>query len=136
VIKKASKKNKIVGSKVTGGVALLKGYKGFGYTNKNKKYIGNSVNGFDAYYWYTKWTNDPMDCDPDFSNTEFVYDKDGNLVKNESFSRSVVTPVMTTSNGSLVQVTDGDKTMKIFVEGKIVKSGDFVNVNGKKYRVQ
>jgi hypothetical protein len=36
----------------------------------------------------------------------------------------------------LVQVTDGDKTMKIFVEGKIVKSGDFVNVNGKKYRVQ
>ena len=135
VIKKASKKNKIVGGKVTGGVAQLKGYKGFGYT-KNKKYRANTVNGFDAYYWYTKWTNDPMDCDPDFSNTEYVTDKDGNLVINESFSRSVVTPVMTTSNGSLVQVTDGDTTMKIFVEGKIVKSGDFVNVNGKKYRVQ
>lgn len=136
VIKKASKKNKMAGSKPTGGVAQLKGYKKFGYTNKSGQYVKNSVTGFDAYYWYTKYTSDPTDCSPDFSNTEYVYDKDGNLVKNEAFESSKVTPVMTTSNGSLVQITDGQNEMKVFVEGKIVKSGDFVNVNGKKYRVK
>ena len=133
LIKKASKKNKMVGSSLRGGVAQLRSNKTFGYTDKNNKYNKNSVTGFDAYYWYTKYTTDPTDCDPDFSNTEYVYDKNGNLVKNENFKQKTVSPVQTTSNGSLVELSDGTR---VFVEGKIVKSGDFVNVNGVKYRVK
>lgn len=135
VIKKASKKNKLSKGKLIGGVAQLKKDKSFGYY-KGTNYVGNSVTGFDAYYWYTKWTNDPMDCVPDFDNVEFVYDKDGNLVYNENFNSNTVSTIQTTANGSLVEVNDGNKTMRVFVEGKIVKSGDFVNVNGVKYRVK
>ena len=117
LIKKASRKNKIVGSKLRGGVAQLKGNKRFGYYNSNGDYVGNSVTGFDAYYWYTKWTNDPTDCVPDLENK----------------GRDVVVPIQTTANGSLVELADG---RRVFVEGKIVKSGDFVNVNGIKYKVK
>ena len=117
LIKKASRKNKIVGSKLRGGVAQLKGNKCFGYYNSNGDYVGNSVTGFDAYYWYTKWTNDPTDCVPDLENK----------------GRDVVVPIQTTANGSLVELADG---RRVFVEGKIVKSGDFVNVNGIKYKVK
>lgn len=117
LIKKASKKNKMVAGKLRGGVSQLKSYKRFGYY-KDDKYISNSVNGFDAYYWYTKWTNDPTDCEPDFS----VKDRE-----------NVVAPIQTTSNGSLVELSDG---RRVFVEGKNVKSGDFVNVDGVKYRVK
>ena len=117
LIKKASKKNKLRQGKLIGGVAQLKGNKKFGYTNKNGKYIGNSVTGYDAYYWYTKWTSDPTDCEADFTNV----------------GKDVVTPVQTTQNGSLVELNDG---RRVFVEGKIVQSGDFVNVDGVKYRVK
>jgi hypothetical protein len=135
-ISKASKKNQMKGGRLVGGVAQLKRNTSFGYYNSRGKYVANSVNGFDAYYWYTEWTNDPTDCDPDFDNVEFVYDEDGNLVQNDKFKREVVSPIQTTSNGSLVEVQDGDKTMRIFVEGTAVKSGDYINVNGKKYRVK
>ena len=136
VIKKASKKNKFRGGRLVGGVAQLKSNKSFGYYNNKGKYVGNSVNGFDAYYWYTEWTNDPTNCDPDFDNVEFEYDENGNLVKNDNFKQSVVSPIQTTQNGSLVEITEGNVTRRVFVEGKIVKSGDFVNVDGKKYRVK
>ena len=132
LIKKASKKNKMSGSSLRGGVAQLKSNKRFGKVVDNK-YKNNSVTGFEAYYWYTIYTNDPTNCDPDFSNTEYVYDKNGNLVKNEDFKQKTVSPVQTTSNGSLVELNDG---RRVFVEGKIVKSGDFVNVDGVKYRVK
>ena len=132
VIKKASKKNKMRGSRLVGGVADLKRNKSFGYY-KNGKYKKNTVSGFDAYYWYTKWTSDPTDCDPDFGNVEIVYDKDGNIVSQSAINSSVVSPIQTTANGSLVELADGSR---VFVEGKIVKSGDFVNVNGVKYRVK
>ena len=136
LIKKASKKNKMVGSSLRGGVAQLKSNNRFGYTDKKKVYHKNSVNGFDAYYWYTKWTSDPTDCEPDFSNLEEVKDDDGNVIGMVAKNSNVVNPVQTTANGSLVEIVDGDKTMRVFVEGKVVKSGDFVNVNGKKYRVK
>lgn len=116
VIKKASKKNKMSGGRLVGGVADLKRNKSFGHY-QNGKYKKNTVSGFDAYYWYTKWTTEPTDCDPDFKNE----------------GKDVVAPVQTTSNGSLVELSDG---RRVFVEGKIVKSGDFVNVNGVKYRVK
>ena len=117
VIKKASKKNKMRGGKLVGGVTQLKRNESFGYYNASGKYVKNSVSGFDAYYWYTKWTSDPTDCDPDFENK----------------GEDVVTPVQTTANGSLVELSDG---RRVFVEGKVVKSGDFVNVNGVKYKVK
>jgi hypothetical protein len=133
VIKNASKKNSIKGGKLIGGVAELKRNKSFGYYNENGSYVKNKVNGFIAYYWYTKFTNDPTDCEPDFDNVEYEYDKDGNIIYNENFKESVVTPIQTTANGSLVELNDG---RRVFVEGKTVKSGDFVNVNGVKYKVK
>lgn len=123
LIKKASKKNKMRMGKLVGGVAQLKKNMRFGYY-ENGKYIYNSVTGYDAYYWYTKWTNDPTDCDPDYTNI----DNEGNAIE-----KNVVSPIQTTANGSLVELSDG---RRVFVEGKIVKSGDFVNVDGKKYRVK
>ena len=117
LIKKASKKNKLVQGKLIGGVAQLKRNLGFGKTDENNKYIANSVTGYDAYYWYTKWTNEPTDCIPDLLNK----------------GDDVVVPIQTTANGSLVELEDG---RRVFVEGKIVKSGDYVNVNGVKYKVK
>ena len=107
----------MVVGKLVGGVSQLKKNNSFGYYNNDGKYINNSVNGFDAYYWYTKWTNDPTDCVPDLLNE----------------GKDVVVPIQTTSNGSLIELSDG---RRVFVEGKIVKSGDFVNVNGVKYKVK
>lgn len=133
VIKKASKKNKLVGGKLSGGVAQLSRNKSFGYYNKKGKYVGNSVNGFDAYYWYTHWTNDVTDCIPDFDNVVIEYDNDGNLLTKNAINKNVVSPIQTTSNGSMVELVDG---RRVFVEGKIVKSGDYVNVDGVKYRVK
>ena len=133
VISKASKKNKLTAGRLIGGVAQLKKNKSFGYYNSKGNYVGNSVTGFDAYYWYTEWTTDPMDCEPDFDNIEYEYDEDGNIISQDAINKSVVSPIQTTANGSLVELSDG---RRVFVEGKIVKSGDFVNVDGKKYRVK
>ena len=132
LIKKASKKSEMRQGKLIGGVAQLKKNMSFGHY-ENGKYIKNSVTGFDAYYWYTKWTNDPTDCEPDFSNVEFTYDKDGSLIGAKAIDANVVSPIQTTANGSLVELSNGQR---VFVEGKIVKSGDFVNVNGVKYKVK
>jgi hypothetical protein len=124
LIKNASKKNKMKQGKLLGGVAQLKKNMDFGYYTESGEWVGYSVTGFDAYYWYTKWTNDPVDCEPDYSNI----DSKGNAI-----NKDVVSPVQTTSNGSLVELSDG---RRVFVEGKVVKSGDYVNVEGKKYRVK
>jgi hypothetical protein len=132
LISKASKKNRLKQGKLVGGVARLKKSIAFGYTNDAGVYIGNSVSGYDAYYWYTKWTNDPTDCTPDMSNLEYVEDENGNIVI-KAINENVVSPVQTTQNGSLVELSDG---RRVFVEGKIVKSGDFVNVDGKRYKVK
>ena len=132
LIRKASKINKMRVGGLTGGVAQLKKNNTFGYYNESGSYIGFSVNGFDAYYWYTKWTDDPTDCVPDFDNVEVTYDEEGNPSFN-TIEKNVVSPVKTTSNGSLVELSDG---RRVFVEGEIVKSGDYVNVDGVKYRVK
>lgn len=128
VIKKAAKKNKIRNGKLIGGVAHLKRNKKFGYYKeitynlmgkevKAYSYVRNSVTGYDAYYWYTKWTDDPTDCDVDMTNK----------------GEDVIKPVQTTSNGSMVELSDG---RRVFVKDKVVKSGDFVTVEGKRYRVK
>jgi hypothetical protein len=142
LIKKASKKNKMKQGKLVGGVAQLKNNKHFG-SYENKEFIKN-VSDFKAFYWYTKWTNDPTDCEPDFSNgydnggnNLLVQDEEGNLIVSNYLSnkinRNVVNPVMTTSNGSLVELNDG---RRVFVKDQTVKSGDFVNVDGQRYRVK
>lgn len=132
VIYNASKKNKMKAGRLMGGVAALKKNQSFGkYINGEYKH--NTVTAFDAYYWYTKYTNDPTDCNPDFDNVEYFEDENGNIIPNENFKNTIVTPIQTTSNGSLVELNDG---RRVFVEGKIVKSGDFVNVNGVKYKVK
>lgn len=133
VIKNASKKNKMVVGKLVGGVSQLKKNMSFGNYNDSGKYIEKSVTGFDAYYWYTKWTNDPTDCVPDLNNREIIYDGEGNPIGTKVINDNVVVPVQTTANGSLVELADG---RRVFVEGKIVQSGDFVNVNGVKYKVK
>jgi hypothetical protein len=132
-IKKAAKKNKLNGDKLVGGVAQLRKDETFGYYDSSGKYKKNSMSAFDAYYWYTKWTNDPTDCTPDFQNIEYIEDEDGNLIPSKPINKDVITPIMTTANGSMVELTDG---RRVFVEGTTVKSGDFVNVNGIKYRVK
>ena len=134
LIKKAHRKNKLRNGKLVGGVSLLKSNKKFGYTKENGSYVKNSVTGYDAYFWYIKWTNDPTDCVPDFSNVEEIYDDNGNLIGvNKSFEKNVVSPVTTTANGSLVELEDG---RRVFVEGQVVQTGDYVNVEGVRYRVK
>ena len=132
LIKKASKKNKFKQGRLVGGVASLKNNMDFG-NYIGGKYNKNTVSGFDAYYWYTKWTNDPTDCDPDFSNREEIYDEDGNLIGYKTINENVVKPVLTTANGSMVELSDG---RRVFVQGEHVKSGDFVIVDGMKYKVK
>lgn len=131
LISVASKKNALRHGKLVGGVARLKKSMDFGYTDSSNKFHRNTVSGFDAYYWYTKWTNDVTDAVPDMSNVEYVTDENGNIVT-KAINDNVVNTVQTTQNGSLVELSDGTR---VFVEGKIVKSGDFINVNGKKCRV-
>ena len=104
-----------------------------GYIDQKGEWQAGSVSAYDAFYWYTKWTSDPTDCEPDFSNVEMVYDANGNLIGMKAINKSVVSPIQTTANGSLVELSDG---RRVFVEGKNVKSGDFVNVDGVKYRVK
>ena len=132
LISVASKKNALRHGKLVGGVARLKKSMDFGYTDSSNKFHRNTVSGYDAYYWYTKWTTDTTDAVPDMSNG-YTYDKNGNLVfDNNNVKKNVVNTVQTTQNGSLVELSDGTR---VFVEGKIVKSGDFINVNGRKCRV-
>jgi hypothetical protein len=73
------------------------------------------------------------------SNVEVYYDENGNPKPNPSYQSSITSQaqsVLTTSNGSLVEVKDGDTTYRVFVKDEIVKSGDIVTVNGKKCRVK
>lgn len=94
-----------------------------------KLHQGMTINGqytqkpkaFDAFYWYTKWTTDPND-----DTIERTYDELDN-------NTDVVSPVMTTENGTLVELEDG---RRVFVNDFGVKSGDYILVEGQRYRVK
>lgn len=111
IIKKASKKS----HKKRGGVNML-----------HSKRVGTVLTKIDeaytAFYWYTYYTEDlEKDC------------FEGMTSDNTSF----VDNVMRTENGSIVQVTDiNGQTLKVFVANSNVRSGDYVTVNGVKYRVK
>ena len=107
IIQKASKN----GNKKRGGVTKLK--------NKN---VGSSKRQIDtayvAFYWYTYYTEDlEKDC--------FEFKTTDNSI--------IIDNVVHTENGSVVQLNDG---RKVFVANNMVKSGDYVNVDGVKYRVK
>lgn len=107
IIQKAAKN----GNKKRGGVTKLK--------NKN---VGSSKRKIDtayvAFYWYTYYTEDlEKDC--------FEFSATDNSI--------IIDNAVHTENGSVVQLNDG---RKVFVANNMVKSGDYVNVDGVKYRVK
>ena len=102
IIKKAAKN----GHKKRGGVNGLR-----------TRWKVKSDTAYDAFYWYTYYTEDlEKDC--------FEFKTDDNTV--------IIDNVVHTENGSVVQLSDG---RKVFVANNMVKSGDYVNVDGVKYRV-
>ena len=102
IIKKAAKN----GHKKRGGVNGLR-----------TRWKVRSDTAYDAFYWYTYYTEDlEKDC--------FEFKTDDNTV--------IIDNVVHTENGSVVQLSDG---RKVFVANNMVKSGDYVNVDGVKYRV-
>ena len=77
-----------------------------------------SDTAYKAFYWYTYYTEDlEKDC--------FEFNTTDNTV--------IIDNVVHTENGSVVQLSDG---RKVFVANNMVKSGDYVNVDGVKYRVK
>ena len=110
IIKKASK----TGHKKTGGIAKL-----------HKKTVGRLGKKRDeayvAFYWYTYYTEDlEKDCF-EFSTLDKTI---------------IVDSVIETENGCVVEIVDqnGEKR-KVFVADNMVRKGDYVNVEGVKYRV-
>lgn len=113
IIKKASK----TGHKKHGGVYKL-----------HRKTVGkgkNKVEAYTAFYWYTYYTEDlQKDCfewEDEFANQGRIY----------------VDSVIQTQNGSIVQIEDinGEKRM-VFVADNMVRKGDYVNVDGVRYKVR
>ena len=121
IMKRAAK----TGNRKKGGVNMLKS------KNVFKLYYGMQVNGetiyrpkaYDAFYWYTKLTTDPNDDTLDRP-------LDGSEIDNHD---DVISPIMTTENGTLVELEDG---RRVFVNDFGIKSGDYVLVEGKRYRVK
>lgn len=103
IIKKAAKS----GHKKRGGVNGLR-----------TRWKVRSDTAYDAFYWYTYYTEDlEKDC--------FEFKTTDNSI--------IIDNVVHTENGSVVQLNDG---RKVFVANNMVKSGDYVNVDGVKYRVK
>lgn len=106
IIKKASKKS----HKKSGGINRLKKKNVGLFKKKDKAYV--------AFYWYTYYTEDlEKDC----------------FEMNATPNSIIIDNVVHTENGSVVELTDG---RKVFVADNMVKSGDYVNVDGVKYRVK
>lgn len=107
IIQKAAKN----GHKKNGGVTRLK--------NKKVGSLRRKIDtAYNAFYWYTYYTEDlEKDC--------FEFNTTDNSV--------IIDNVVHTENGSVVQLNDG---RKVFVANNMVKSGDYVNVDGVKYRVK
>ena len=106
IIKKAAK----TGHKKRGGVYRLKNIAKVGKLKKR-------VTAYDAFYWYTYYTEDlEKDC--------FENNTENNTV--------IIDSVVQTQNGSIVELNDG---RKVFVADNMVRKGDYVTVDGVRYRV-
>lgn len=106
IIKKAAR----TGNKKNGGV----------YGLKNRWKIRNGMTAMEGFYWYTYYTDDMLD---DGFN---AFIEDGSVMIRNSIS---------VYNGSIVEISDNGVSRKVFVRDENVKSGDYVSVNGMKYRV-
>ena len=114
IIKRAAEKS----HKKSGGVRML-----------NRKTVGmisplsktKIVKAYEAFYWYTYFTEDlEKDC------FEWGTKQGSMLVDN----------IVRSENGSVVEIIDmNGNPRKVFVAGNMVRSGDYVNVDGIKYRV-
>lgn len=122
------------GNRKRGGVNMLKNKEVFKVYKKyeiNYKFrnVGYAPKAFDAFYWYTKWTTDPND---DGMDKMVGFDENGNIIY-DSNNDDIISPIMTTENGTLVELEDG---RRVFVNDFGIKSGDYVIVEGKRYRVK
>ena len=108
IMKRAAK----TGNKANGGVRKLYKSKVGKLTSKNRTIAYN------AFYWYDYYTTDIEDLG-------YVSD----ALENATFIKSSVQ----TNNGSIVELNDG---RKVFVAESGIRSGDYVSVNGVKYRVK
>lgn len=98
--------------------ASKKSTKKNGGVNKLKSKNIRGVKAYNRFYWYAYYTEDlEKDC--------YV-----NTAKNKD---TYIDSVVQTENGSIVNV---EGIGRVFVKDNMVKSGDYVNVNGKKYRVK
>ena len=121
IMKRAAK----TGNRKRGGVNMLKS------KNVFKLHYGMTIDGkmeykpkaYDAFYWYTKWTTEPTDDSLDRGINGIDIDNHDD----------VVSPIMTTENGTLVELEDG---RRVFVNDFGIKSGDYVIVEGQRYRVR
>lgn len=108
VIKKAAEKSQLK----NGGIAKLRKTKVY---NSSSKHFDS---GYDAFYWYTYYTEDlEKDC------YEFGTSQGSVIIDN----------TIQTQNGTIVTLNDG---RMVFVADNMVRSGDYVNVDGVKYRVK
>jgi hypothetical protein len=104
---KIIKKASKTGHKKNGGI----------YWMKNRKKVKQTY-AYDAFYWYTYYTEDmEKDC--------FEWGTDDNAI--------IIDNIVQTENGSVVELSDG---RKVFVADNMVRKGDYVNVDGVKYRVK
>ena len=79
--------------------------------------IKKEVSAYEAFYWYTYYTEDMLkDCY--MNNTDQSY---------------FIDSVTTTENGTIVELEDGRRA---FVANNNVRSGDYVTVEGQRYRVR
>ena len=74
--------------------------------------------GYDAFHWYIQYTENPVD---------------DNVILDASQDQIYVSSTITTDNGSIVELEDG---RKVFVADSKVISGDYVNVDGQRYKVK
>ena len=113
IVKKASK----TGSKKRGGINGMKSVNQGGVG----RWMVKSDSAYTAFYWYTYYTEDlEKDC---FERT---------TVDNTR----IIDNVVSTENGSIVEITDANgNKRKVFVADNMVRQGDYVTVDGVKYRV-
>lgn len=99
---------------------IQKASKKGGVNKLNSKKI-RGVKAYDRFYWYAYYTEDlEKDC--------YV-----NTANRKTNTDVYIDSVIQTENGSIVNV---EGIGQVFVKDNMVKSGDYVNVNGKKYRVK
>ena len=110
-------------SKKTNGRELLNNITLYKNAVNQKK-----VSRYDAFFWYKK----------EVTNDDFMFDEpildatDGATYKSQSAHIK-----LNSENGSVVTVDLGNgEVQKLFIKDANVKSGDYVNYNGKKYKIK